>query len=85
MTLPIAREFADLGIRVMTIAPGLFETPMMAGLSDKVRASLIQMVPFPKRLGRPEEYAAMVKHIIENPVLNDETIRLDQAIRMAGR
>ena len=85
MTLPIAREFADLGIRVVTIAPGLFETPMMAGLSDKVRASLIQMVPFPKRLGRPEEYAATVKHIIENPVLNGATIRLDQAIRMAGR
>jgi NAD(P)-dependent dehydrogenase (short-subunit alcohol dehydrogenase family) len=85
MTLPIAREFADLGIRVMTLAPGLFETPMMAVLSDKVRASLIQMIPFPKRLGRPEEYAIMVKHIIENPVLNGETIRLDQAIRMAGR
>lgn len=85
MTLPIAREFADLGIRVMTLAPGLFETPMMAVLSDKVRAALIQMIPFPKRLGRPEEYAIMVKHIIENPVLNGETIRLDQAIRMAGR
>jgi NAD(P)-dependent dehydrogenase (short-subunit alcohol dehydrogenase family) len=85
MTLPIAREFADLGIRVVTIAPGLFETPMMAGLSEKVRASLVQMVPFPKRLGRPEEFAATVKHIIENPGINGCTIRLDQAIRMAGK
>ena len=85
MTLPIAREFADLGIRVATIAPGLFMTPMMAGLSEKVRAALVQMVPFPKRLGKPEEFAATVKHIIENPVLNGCTIRLDQAIRMAGK
>jgi NAD(P)-dependent dehydrogenase (short-subunit alcohol dehydrogenase family) len=85
MTLPIAREFADYGIRVVTIAPGLFETPMLAGLSDRVRESLIQMVPFPKRLGLPSEFAFMVKHIIENPVLNGTTIRLDQAIRMAAK
>ncbi len=85
MTLPIAREFADYGIRVVTIAPGLFDTPMLAGLPEKVRESLIQMVPFPKRLGRPAEYALLAKHIIENPLLNGETIRLDQAIRMAGR
>ncbi len=85
MTLPIAREFADYGIRVVTIAPGLFDTPMLAGLPDKAIKSLIQMVPFPKRLGRPSEYALMAKHIIENPLLNGETIRLDQAIRMAAR
>jgi len=85
LTLPIAREFADYGIRVVTIAPGLFETPMISGVSDKVRESLIQMVPFPKRLGRPSEFASTVKHIIENPVLNGTTIRLDQAIRMAAK
>jgi 3-hydroxyacyl-CoA dehydrogenase/3-hydroxy-2-methylbutyryl-CoA dehydrogenase len=85
MTLPIAREFADYGIRVVTIAPGLFETPMIAHVSDKVRESLVQMVPFPKRLGRPSEFASTVKHIIENPVLNGTTIRLDQAIRMAAK
>jgi 3-hydroxyacyl-CoA dehydrogenase / 3-hydroxy-2-methylbutyryl-CoA dehydrogenase len=85
LTLPVAREFADYGIRVVTIAPGLFETPMISGVSDKVRESLIQMVPFPKRLGRPSEFAATVKHIIENPVLNGTTIRLDQAIRMSAK
>ena len=85
MTLPIAREFAGYGIRVMTIAPGLFETPMLAGLPEKARASLIQMVPFPKRLGKPAEYADLARHIVENPVLNGETIRLDSAIRMAGK
>lgn len=85
MTLPIAREFADYGIRVVTIAPGLFDTPMMDGLPEKAKESLAQMVPFPKRLGRPSEYAKMVKHIIENPVLNGSTIRLDQAIRMGAR
>lgn len=85
MTLPIAREFADYGIRVMTIAPGLFDTPMMAGLSEEVKEALGKMIPFPKRLGYPSEYALMVKHIIENPVLNGETIRLDSAIRMAAR
>ncbi|MBU1172062.1 MAG: SDR family NAD(P)-dependent oxidoreductase [Proteobacteria bacterium] len=85
MTLPIAREFADYGIRVNTIAPGLFETPMMAGLPEKVKASLAQMVPFPKRLGKPSEFALLAKHIMENPVMNGETIRLDSAVRMSGR
>lgn len=85
MTLPLAREFADYGIRVMTIAPGLFETPMLAGLPPEVNDALIKMVPFPKRLGRPSEYAAFVRHIITNAVLNGETVRLDQAIRMAAK
>jgi len=82
MTLPIARELARHGIRVVTIAPGLFDTPMMAGLSAEVRASLETQVPFPPRLGRPAEYAALAKHIVENTMLNGETIRLDGAIRM---
>ncbi len=82
MTLPIAREFADYGIRVVTIAPGIFDTPMLAQLPEKVRESLAKMVPFPKRLGRPHEYARLVQHIIENTMLNGETIRLDGAIRM---
>jgi len=85
MTLPIAREFANYGIRVLTIAPGLFETPMLAGLPEKAQQSLANMVPFPKRLGKPSEYAMLAKHIVENPVLNGETIRLDSAIRMAGK
>ena len=83
MTLPIARELARLGIRVMAVAPGIFDTPMLAALPDQVRASLGAQVPFPSRLGRPEEYAALVRHIVENPMLNGETIRLDGAIRMA--
>ncbi|MHB1172062.1 MAG: SDR family NAD(P)-dependent oxidoreductase [Lacisediminihabitans sp.] len=85
MTLPIARELAASRIRVMTIAPGIFETPMMAGLPQAARDSLGAQVPHPTRLGKPEEYAALVKHIIENPMLNGETIRLDGAIRMAPR
>ena len=85
MTLPLAREFASYGIRVVTIAPGLFDTPMLAGLPEKARESLITQVPFPKRLGKPDEYAFLAKHIIENPLLNGETIRLDQAIRMGAR
>ena len=85
MTLPIARELARLGIRVMTIAPGIFETPMMAGFSDEVRASLGAQIPFPPRLGKPEEYAALARHIIENPMLNGEVIRLDGAMRMAAK
>src|SRR5438105_4057014 len=82
MTLPIAREFARHGIRVMTIAPGLFDTPLLAGLPAAARVSLSQQVPFPARLGRPAEYAALAKHIIENEMLNGEVIRLDGGIRM---
>ena len=85
MTLPIARECADYGIRVMTIAPGLFDTPMMAGLPESVRVQLAQAIPFPKRLGRPGEYAALARHIIENPMLNGECIRLDGSLRMTAR
>jgi len=85
MTLPIARELASFGIRVMTIAPGIFDTPMLAGLPDPARQSLAASVPFPPRLGRPEEYASMAKYIIESPMLNGETIRLDGALRMAPR
>ena len=83
MTLPIAREMAGHGIRVMTIAPGIFETPMLAALPEDAQESLGNQVPFPSRLGRPEEYAALVKHIVENQMLNGEVIRLDGAIRMA--
>lgn len=82
MTLPIAREMARHGIRVMTIAPGLFETPMLAELPEEARESLGKMVPFPPRLGTPEEYARMARDIVENPMLNGSTIRLDGAIRM---
>jgi NAD(P)-dependent dehydrogenase (short-subunit alcohol dehydrogenase family) len=85
MTLPIARELAKFGIRVMTIAPGIFDTPMLAGMSDEIRASLGAQVPFPPRLGRPDEYAALARHIIENVVLNGEVIRLDGAIRMGAK
>jgi NAD(P)-dependent dehydrogenase (short-subunit alcohol dehydrogenase family) len=85
MTLPVARELARHGIRVMTIAPGIFDTPMMAGLPEAARQSLGQQVPFPSRLGRPEEYAALAQHIIENEMLNGEVIRLDGALRMAPR
>ena len=85
MTLPIARELARFGIRVVTIAPGIFDTPMLQGMSEEVRASLGQQIPFPSRLGRPDEYAALVRHVIENEVLNGEVIRLDGAIRMAPK
>lgn len=85
MTLPIAREMARYGIRVMTIAPGIFDTPMMAGLPEKARQSLGAQVPFPSRLGNPTEYAALAQHIIENPMLNGESIRLDGAIRMTPK
>jgi NAD(P)-dependent dehydrogenase (short-subunit alcohol dehydrogenase family) len=85
MTLPIARDLMDVGIRVCTIAPGLFMTPMMAGLPEKAQISLGQSVPFPKRLGSPEEYARLARHICENVMLNGETIRLDGALRMAPR
>jgi NAD(P)-dependent dehydrogenase (short-subunit alcohol dehydrogenase family) len=85
MTLPIAREFARMGVRVMTIAPGTFDTPLLAGLPEAARESLAQQVPFPSRLGRPDEYAALVRHIFENEMLNGEVIRLDGAIRMAPK
>jgi NAD(P)-dependent dehydrogenase (short-subunit alcohol dehydrogenase family) len=85
MTLPIAREFAGSLIRVVTIAPGPFSTPMMAALPHDARASLARQVPHPSRLGEPSEYAALVRHIVENPMLNGEVIRLDGAIRMAPR
>jgi NAD(P)-dependent dehydrogenase (short-subunit alcohol dehydrogenase family) len=85
MTLPLARDLAQHAIRVVTIAPGLFLTPMLMGISEEVRASLAAQVPFPPRLGAPEEYAALVLHVIENAMLNGETIRLDGAIRMQPR
>ena len=85
LTLPAARELARFGIRVMTIAPGIFETPMMAGMTPEVRDSLAAGVPFPPRLGKPDEYAALVRHIIENSMLNGEVIRLDGALRMAAK
>ncbi|QOR71478.1 SDR family NAD(P)-dependent oxidoreductase [Ruania alkalisoli] len=85
LTLPAARDLASLAIRVMTIAPGVFETPMMAGLGEEVRASLEALVPHPARLGRPEEYADLVAHIVANPLLNGEVIRLDGALRMPPR
>jgi NAD(P)-dependent dehydrogenase (short-subunit alcohol dehydrogenase family) len=82
MTLPIARELAAHGIRVVTIAPGIFATPMMASLPENVRTALGQQTPFPRRLGHPNEFAALAQHIIENTMLNGETIRLDGALRM---
>ena len=85
LTLPVARELARFGIRVVTIAPGIFATPMMAGFSQEVQQSLGVSVPFPPRLGRPAEFADLVKHICENTMLNGETIRLDGALRMAPR
>lgn len=85
MTLPIAREFAPLGIRVVTIAPGIFDTPLLAALPEAARVSLGQQVPFPSRLGQPREYAALARHIIENEMMNGEVIRLDGALRMAPR
>lgn len=85
MTLPLARDLSGVGIRVMAIAPGIFDTPMLAGMPEDVRASLGAMVPFPKRLGRPSEYAQLARDIIQNPMLNGEVIRLDGAIRMAPK
>ncbi len=85
MTLPMARDLADKGVRVCTIAPGLFLTPLMEGLPEEVQDSLGAQVPFPSRLGNPAEYASLVRHIIENPMLNGEVIRLDGAIRMTPR
>ena len=85
MTLPIAREFAQFGIRVNTIAPGIFLTPMMLGLPPAAQESLGRSVPFPPRLGDPKEYAALAVHIIENGYLNGETIRIDGSLRMAPK
>jgi NAD(P)-dependent dehydrogenase (short-subunit alcohol dehydrogenase family) len=85
LTLPLAREFAQQQIRVMSIAPGIFDTPMMAGLPEAARESLGKQTPFPARLGKPEEYAALARHIVENQMLNGEVIRLDGAIRLAPR
>jgi len=85
MTLPIARDLASGQIRVVTIAPGLFETPILAGLSEEAKALLGAQIPHPSRLGDPDEFGALVEHIVANPMLNGETIRLDGAIRMAPR
>jgi len=85
LTLPAAREFARSGVRVNTIAPGLFATPLLLGMPQNVQESLAQSVPFPSRFGKPEEYAALVLHIVENPMINGETIRLDGALRMQPR
>jgi NAD(P)-dependent dehydrogenase (short-subunit alcohol dehydrogenase family) len=85
MTLPAARDLAQSGIRVCAIAPGLFDTPLLAGLPEEARTSLGASVPFPARLGRPDEYAALARHIVENAMLNGEVIRLDGALRMAPR
>jgi NAD(P)-dependent dehydrogenase (short-subunit alcohol dehydrogenase family) len=85
LTLPAARELARLGIRVMTIAPGIFETPMVAAFTPELRQALAAQVPFPSRMGRPDEFAALVEHILENPMLNGEVIRLDGALRMAAK
>ncbi|HYP48175.1 MAG TPA: SDR family NAD(P)-dependent oxidoreductase [Thermoleophilaceae bacterium] len=85
LTLPAARDLAGLGIRVCTIAPGLFDTPLLAALPEDARAALGKQVPFPSRLGRPEEYARLACHIAENPMLNGETVRLDGALRMPPR
>jgi len=85
MTLPAARDLAQSGIRVCTIAPGIFDTPLLGGLSDEIRESLAAAIPHPSRLGDPDEYAALAAHIVENPMLNGEVIRLDGALRMAPR
>jgi NAD(P)-dependent dehydrogenase (short-subunit alcohol dehydrogenase family) len=85
LTLPVARELARVGIRVVAIAPGIFDTPLLAGLPEPARQSLGQQVPFPSRLGRPDEFAALVRHVIENPMLNGAVLRLDGALRMAAK
>ena len=82
MTLPLARELAREGIRVLAIAPGIFETPMATGLKEAAQAQIMAAVPFPKRMGRPEEFAELVKHICENEMLNGEVIRLDAGVRL---
>ena len=85
MTLPLAREFAVLGIRVLAVAPGIFLTPMLEGLPEAAQKALGQSIPFPSRLGKPYEYAILVRQCVENPVLNGTVIRLDGAIRLAPR
>jgi NAD(P)-dependent dehydrogenase (short-subunit alcohol dehydrogenase family) len=85
MTLPIARELARHGIRVVAIAPGIFDTAMVGSFDESLKASLAAQIPFPARLGRADEYAALVRHIVENQMLNGETIRLDGAIRMGPK
>ena len=85
ITLPLAREFADYGIRVVTIAPGIFDTPILAWVPEKAKAALASKIPFPKRFGDPKEFAALAGHILENPIINGETIRLDGSLRMADR
>jgi NAD(P)-dependent dehydrogenase (short-subunit alcohol dehydrogenase family) len=85
MTLPIARDLARDGIRVVTIAPGIFDTPLLAGLPEPARESLGEQVPFPPRLGKPEEYAHMAQAIVENQMMNGETIRLDGGLRMGPK
>ena len=85
MTLPAARDLASLGIRVCAIAPGIFNTPMFATVSEEAHEALESQIPFPRRLGRPEEYAALARHIVENPMLNGATIRLDGALRVPPR
>ena len=85
MTLPIARDLSAIGVRICTIAPGIFDTPLMMAASEDVRASLAQQIPYPKRFGKPDEFAMLVQQIVENPVMNGETIRLDGAIRMGPR
>ena len=85
MTLPLARDLAQFGIRVVTLAPGLFATPLMKELLDEVQASLANSIPFPKRLGHPEEFAALAAHVVTNTHLNGEVIRLDGALRLAPR
>ncbi len=85
LTLPAARELASSGIRVMAIAPGIFDTAMMAAMPENVRTSLAAMIPFPSRFGKPEEYAALARHIIENPMLNGDVIRIDGAVRMGAK
>jgi len=85
LTLPAARELAQFGVRVMAIAPGLFSTPMLQELPPEVQASLAASIPFPRRLGRPDEYARLVLHIVDNSALNGEVIRLDGALRMASK
>lgn len=85
MTLPLARDLSRHGIRVLSVAPGVFETPMMENVSDKYRTALAETIPFPPRFGRPDEFAALVQHLIENPFLNGEVVRIDGALRMPPR